>query len=109
MSRPPRCNADAMMSMLRAICGRTHSTAAATLASSELMMRANCRDDFRSRSAEAGFAFSVTRRARLMRGFLATLFTAILQRFDDRIVKFWADLSHGFIARVVPGSIGEQR
>src|ERR1700678_4536109 len=48
--------------MACAIWGRARFTAGGTLASSGLMMRAISSDDLRSRSVEAEFVFSVSRR-----------------------------------------------
>src|SRR5712692_5685795 len=61
MRRPPLASVVAFRSMACAIWGRARWTAGATLASSALMMVAICREDLRSRSAEAALDFSVLR------------------------------------------------
>src|SRR5271157_1633981 len=66
MRRPPWESASAIRSIARAICGKARFTAAATLASSRLMMRAISSEALRSRSADAVLVFSVARWRRLL-------------------------------------------
>ncbi len=100
-------SASAIQSIACAICGSARSTAAATFASSELMIRAISSADFVSRSADAGLGCSVASGIQLRARSL--VHRAAPSASTDRIVKPRPYFPDRPIRGIRPGAVGQQR